>query len=40
MPFAAYYRANMHDDMPTIFNPVQTVLFELEVENKKNKYVA
>ena len=33
--FAGYYRANMHDDIPSIFNPVQTVLFELEVENNK-----
>ena len=39
MAFAAYHRANMHDDMCNTLRPVQTVLFELEVENKIKKYV-
>jgi len=40
MAFAAHHCANMHNDMCNTFTPVQTVLFELKVENKKNKYVA
>ena len=36
--FAGYHCADMHDDIWNDFRPVQTVLFELEVENNK-KYI-
>ena len=39
MAFAAYHCANMHDDMCNTLQPVQTVLFELKVENKISKYI-
>ena len=32
--FARYHRADMHNDIWHNFRPVQTVLFELEVEKK------
>ena len=32
--FTGYHRAIMHDDILSNFRPVQTVLFELEVEKK------